>query len=119
MSFDYPLRSEKTMPAPARKWHVGKALKDIIDEGRTTEEEAAKKLGVSRVTLDRWFSAPELPLRIAERISPLLGIRHEWLMSGRGEKLLHVDSEPARPWHAGQALKEIIGEGRTHRPGAA
>lgn len=68
-------------------WHTGHALQQLIGEGRKTIEEAASGFGVSAATFYRYFQQERLPDRIVRRLAEHFGVAHEWLASGRGERV--------------------------------
>jgi AcrR family transcriptional regulator len=93
------------MGATKRGWHAGEALREIVGEGRVTAEEAATELGVASGSLYRYFRTPEMPLRVAKRIAPKLGLRVEWLMTGRGEK---YEAHPLLEANVEQRIERIM-----------
>lgn len=67
------------------KWHTGEAVRDLIGIGRTPVEAAALEMNTSSTTLYRWFLRGEdWPEHLVSRVADYLGVRKEWLESGRG-----------------------------------
>jgi len=93
------------MGTTKRGWHAGEALREILGEGSKTTEEAATDTGVAAGSLYRYYRSPEMPLRVAKRIAPKLGLRVEWLMTGRGEK---YDAHPLLEVSVEQRLERIM-----------
>ena len=63
----------------------GKRVRQARDRVGLTQEELARKLGVSRTTVLRWENGTFAPRFALERLARVTGVRVAWLAFGDGE----------------------------------
>jgi transcriptional regulator with XRE-family HTH domain len=62
-------------------------LQAVLTEKRVSQKELSRRIFIDPSTVNRWFTGGSVPQpRTVEAIANALGVRKEWLLTGKGER---------------------------------